>query len=392
MLLSGCQLPFLLLWESENIYSATKYIQNYKDNWQYNTLTDKEKSYYGQLYTAVMDTKDTESIATYTEDGTQEKQMMGVQVYLPRATLTQEQMTRLFEAFYRDNPQFFFLAREYRMGGHNNLKDEPSYDTILLQYTMNSAKRKTSVQAFTAKADQLLSDLTQTEDDYLTELYLHDKIAELCLYDEQAAAEDTEGTSNAYTAYGALVEGKAVCEGYAKAFQYLLHRVDIPATVVVGKSLSNTEAHMWNLVTINGENYFVDPTWNDIQNRVQHTYFNLTTEMLAPTHTIDKGQAAVLPCTATKDNYFYRNRTYIDTYSRDTIAKRFAARINAGDTIVELKFENSKYSNGLLFLKNWNLVEQKTAPYLTDGNTLWGYELFSNPDQCVLTLCKMEDS
>ncbi len=388
LLLGGCQLPFLPT--NSNTYSATKYSQEFKDNWQYHTLSDAEKDYYGQLYTAVTDTTDTEATVTYTEDGTQQKQLIGVRVTFPRAAMTQDQITRLFEAFYRDNPQFFYLDRVYCMEGRNTPNGQQTYDTILLQYTMDAAKRKAAIQTFTNTVDGLLADRPQTEDDYDTELYLHDRIAALCQYDDVAAAGDTEAYPNAYTAYGALVEGKAVCEGYAKAFQYLLQQVGIPATVVLGTSLSNTEGHMWNLVTVNGENYFVDPTWDDIQDRTQYTFFNLTTEMLSPTHTIDEGQAAVTVCTATADNYFVRNRTYIETYSRDTIAKRIAARINAGDTVVQLKFEKNKFSNGLLFLKNRSLVEQMTAPYLTDGNTLWEYELFSNPEQCVLSLCKKE--
>ena len=386
LLLGGCQLPFTL--NSGNTYSATKYIQEFKNNWQYNTLSETEKEYYGQLYTAVTDTKEVNATVTYTEDGTQQKELMGVRVTFPRAAMTQAEITRIFEAFYRDNPQFFYLDRVYRMEGRHTPTGQESYDTILLQYTMDAKKRQAATRTFESAIDSLLQDIPESEDDYVVEKYIHDRLAALCVYDEKAAATDAENYPDSYTAYGALVEGKAVCEGYAKAFQLLLHQVSIPATVVLGTSLRNTEGHMWNLVTINGENYFVDPTWNDIQDRTQYTFFNLTTEMMAPTHTIDGGQKAVATCTATADNYFVRNKTYIETYSRDTIAKRIAMRINAGDTVIQLKFEKSKFSNGLLFLKNRSLLERLTAPYLEDDNTLWEYELFSNPDQCVLSLCK----
>lgn len=389
-LLGGCKLPFPLLGNDANVYSASKYTQEIKNNWQYNTLTDEEKTCYSQLYTAVMDTAEQEATVTHTDDDNQPKELIGVQVTFPKAQLTQAQIVRIFEAFYRDNPQFFYLDRVYWMEGRNVLKGQQVYDTILLQYNLDTSQRKTAIQTFTATADAVLSDLPQTEDDYIIEKYIHDRVAALCVYDEEAAAAEAEFYPDAYTAYGALVEGKAVCEGYAKAFQYLLHRAGLPATVVVGTSLSNTEDHMWNLVTVNGENYFVDPTWNDIQNRVQYTFFNLTTEMLSSTHTIDKEQMAVTECTATADNYFFRNHTYIDTYTRDTIAKRIAARINAGDQVIQLKFEKNKFSNGLLFLKNRPLVENLVTPYLTDGNHLWEYDLFSNPEQCVLSLFKKD--
>ena len=39
---------------------------------------------------------------------------------------------------------------------------------------------------------------------------------------------------NVYDIFGALVAKKCVCEGYAKAFQYLLNEVGIENTIVIG--------------------------------------------------------------------------------------------------------------------------------------------------------------
>lgn len=59
---------------------------------------------------------------------------------------------------------------------------------------------------------------------------------------------------------------KVVCEGYAKAFQYLCDlsvfesgTVCYTVTGVMGDGV-NSENHMWNIVTLNGENYLVDVT------------------------------------------------------------------------------------------------------------------------------------
>lgn len=59
---------------------------------------------------------------------------------------------------------------------------------------------------------------------------------------------------------------KVVCEGYAKAFQYLCDlsvfesgTVCYTVTGVMGDG-TNSENHMWNIVTLNGENYLVDVT------------------------------------------------------------------------------------------------------------------------------------
>ena len=68
------------------------------------------------------------------------------------------------------------------------------------------------------------------------------------------------------SAYGALVRGYAVCEGYAKAYALLMERAGIPCLLVNGYLLSdsgNYEPHMWNDVEIDGKHYAVDPTTND---------------------------------------------------------------------------------------------------------------------------------
>ena len=52
------------------------------------------------------------------------------------------------------------------------------------------------------------------------ELYLFDSLASRCSYDTEAASNGENW--KAYTQYGALVDGKAVCEGYARAMQSLL--------------------------------------------------------------------------------------------------------------------------------------------------------------------------
>jgi len=54
------------------------------------------------------------------------------------------------------------------------------------------------------------------------------------------------------TPYGALVEGKAVCEGYAVAYTYLLHMAKINSVMVVGKQawVDTNLNHMWNMVLL----------------------------------------------------------------------------------------------------------------------------------------------
>ncbi|MDD4164719.1 MAG: transglutaminase domain-containing protein [Eubacteriales bacterium] len=79
----------------------------------------------------------------------------------------------------------------------------------------------------------------------------------------------------AHEPYGSLVDGKAVCEGYAEAFKLLCDKYNIPCVLVVGDGVTNsgTEPHMWNYVQMENDNWYgVDVTWDD-QNVIRYDFF-----------------------------------------------------------------------------------------------------------------------
>ncbi len=60
------------------------------------------------------------------------------------------------------------------------------------------------------------------------------------------------------TAYEALCQEKAVCAGIANAVTLLLDELDVPCITVTG--FLNEVGHAWNLVKLNGQWYYMDPT------------------------------------------------------------------------------------------------------------------------------------
>lgn len=87
-----------------------------------------------------------------------------------------------------------------------------------------------------------------------------------------------------YSISGALTEGKAVCEGYARGFKYIMDELNIPCVLVSGtgtNSAGETESHAWNYVQLNGNWYAVDVTWDDpivigngyVSNETRYTHF-----------------------------------------------------------------------------------------------------------------------
>ena len=132
----------------------------------------------------------------------------------------------------------------------------------------------------------------------------------------------------------------------------------------------------------------MDATWNDTNDQALHTFFNLTTDMVNISYTIDHTETLPL-CTAITDNFFVRENTVIDTYERQTIAQKIADRIQAGDTTIQLRFLDGKYENGVLFLKNKKLMTTMVNAHLANSHlSMWEYSLWADSDQQVLTLIK----
>ena len=131
--------------------------------------------------------------------------------------------------------------------------------------------------AFYDAAQRLLCMFRQEKDlmDLETVLLIHDYLAANYEYDDEFATGN-----DMYTAYGLLVNGKAVCQGYAEAFAYLANEMGI----ICGLCSSKTMNHAWNIVEIDGQEYHLDVTFDDpVYDRggpVYHTNMLLSSDAL----------------------------------------------------------------------------------------------------------------
>lgn len=121
---------------------------------------------------------------------------------------------------------------------------------------------------------------------------VHDYLVNNLQYDT------TISRDNIYNIYGALINRVTVCEGYARAFKSIMDDLDIPCIVACGTAINNsgeTETHAWNYVSLNGQWYAVDVTWDDpviigtgyINNEVYKRYFLKGADEFFKNHTED---------------------------------------------------------------------------------------------------------
>ena len=124
------------------------------------------------------------------------------------------------------------------------------------------------------KAEEIAQDMMHLSDVDKV-LAAHDYLVDNVQYDHSYVLKGS---------YGALIDGKAVCMGYAQAFQELMKKLNVESSVVTGTA--GGESHAWNRVKLDGEWYYLDVTWDDQRNMPMksYKYFLIDRDTFKKTH------------------------------------------------------------------------------------------------------------
>ncbi|MBQ9984119.1 MAG: hypothetical protein IJP29_05970 [Lachnospiraceae bacterium] len=150
--------------------------------------------------------------------------------------------------------------------------------------------------------DKPLAFIDEDMTDMEKALFIHDYMCINLVYGER-----NTDVPEYHNIMGYILEGKAVCEGYAKVFQYYMNKLGIPSRIMLGDVEEGY--HAWNEVQIDRQWYMVDVTHDDPipdeYGRVMHTHF-LKSETGIGDRTWEK--EGYQPCTSTKyDDAFWDN-------------------------------------------------------------------------------------
>lgn len=200
----------------------------------------------------------------------------------------QEEYQTAIEAFTYDNPDVFYIDVTKM---YINIETIQKIFSTKYNVYINSAKDPTYLlDGFTSKeqVEQCESQVMAVKNQILNQIagkndiekmkYIHDYLVDTIEYDQ------TFGEKNIYNIYGALVSKACVCEGYAKASQYLLNEAGLENIIITGTATNSdgkTENHAWNYVNIDEKWYAIDTTWDDpiivgggkLTNTIRYRYF-----------------------------------------------------------------------------------------------------------------------
>ena len=163
------------------------------------------------------------------------------------------------------------------------------------------------------------------------ERQIHDQMCDRIVY----YTDDIPHNDND-CAIGALLDGRADCDGYADAF-YLCcslagletryqHGETVPSDILDedgGNQVEQDGTHMWNLIKVNGKWTMVDVTWDDNDKGHSYLYYNIGTEQASGTHIWDEKALAVDLMTASDNTCRNADLAQIDVKSWDELYQLF---------------------------------------------------------------------
>lgn len=330
----------------------------------YNGLEDIEKHAYNEILSNIYSMPETISIPA----------------------IDSEQFNRVFSALLCDNPDLFFVGRKCTLTSHLLATD------CAIEYIIGKEEYSEQKAELDGICEAVVSSLTNPDDEWQTEKEIHDYIVENCEY------KIVESEHVYSSAYGALVNGEAACEGYSKAAKLLLDTAGIESSVVSGISRGfdgEYDPHMWNAVKINGDFYYLDCTWNDPvssdgKEYTAYSYFNVSDEMIASTHT-DISQD--FGCDSTEENYYIKTGRFFSSYDRSCekkLALLVADELEGGSETLQLRFGSKKvYDKAVSDLiggeRIYNVLRAAKSKTNVDFSAD-SLSYYKTPDQLLLTV------
>lgn len=308
----------------EQVLSQTdeKLCEEQKDCYAFGKLSEEEQEVYLEILGALTEFKENVKLSS----------------------CDKELIADVFQCVLNDHPEIFYVEgysyTEYTLG---DILKKVTFTGSYCFSREEVARRQEQIDDY---VNQCLAGMPEDADEYEKVKYIYEYLIHHTDYD--ASAKDSQNICSVF------IERRSVCQGYAKATQYLLNRAGVFATLVLGQVVGG-EGHAWNLVRIDGEYYYVDTTWGDASYQavgggaypiekiptINYDYLAVTTEQMEQTHTPDN--VVELPlCTAIEANYYVREGAYFTRWDEEKINKIFADSYERGEAYVTLKCDGAE--------------------------------------------------
>ena len=196
-----------------------------------------------------------------------------------------------YQGFLYDHPEVFWLSGSYNYRVSGDSGGEEMADAVSVipipdsEHDLRAMKKE-----FESAVEYYLRKAADAEGDREKAKILYDSLAGEIEYEEEALYDSA--LLNEHTAYGAVCKKKAVCDGMALAYKYLLDRCGIRCILIPGTS--EGAPHVWNTVFWDERWHESDLTWDTVSEAKEGgQYFDLTSEEMNKDHEREKEGIAI---------------------------------------------------------------------------------------------------
>lgn len=180
----------------------------------------------------------------------------------PMAFATSGSLTRVMYAISLDHPEMFFVDFKKFV-----MRTSARGMSLEIGYVIPKSKRTFAAREVEDKVSKILelASKANLKNEFQKCRWIHDYIVRKTEY-HYDALNNPEKYPNAFTIWGSLLEGKAVCEGFAKVFKLLCDKMGVNAMIIHGTSkletFDSSMEHAWNIVRFNNDYVHIDTTWD----------------------------------------------------------------------------------------------------------------------------------
>ncbi|MCR5556801.1 MAG: hypothetical protein K6F75_04470 [Butyrivibrio sp.] len=262
---------------------------------------------------------------------------------VPVSTTSSDALDLVFNYVMIDHPEIFYVDG-YRYTNYT-IDDVVTKMSFSGNYTCSIEEAGRRQSLINQAVNECLAGAPSSTDDYYAIKYVYEYLIQNTEYD--ASNPDNQNICSVF------IDKRSVCNGYAKAAQYLLNKLGIQCLLVTGtvdtKKARNVR-HAWNMVLCNDTYYHFDATWGDSSYQVDngesadatrlpavnYDYLNVTTDEILRNHTISDDIYFPV-CTSIKDNYYVREDEYFTSTEMALVKELFDRRYNDGSGSVVMK-------------------------------------------------------
>ena len=231
-----------------------------------------------------------------------------------------------------DHPELYYVNAKFQY------QDMDHYLYFFPEYDLSKEEVKKINKRIEAKTKAIIEKAKQETSPVKSARMIYDFVIDNNVYLENP---------NDQNIISSLVEGKTVCAGYTRAYQYIMNRAGQKCSYVRGTAkesigqVKTGESHAWALVNIENDFYYCDTTWGDsVGEGTEHScsgYFMMNSDEMLGCYN-PEGEYELTK--ENKLNYFADELGYMTSYDKSIISKAVKIGKQNNTRIAEVKCAN----------------------------------------------------